>query len=44
MYISKVSIRNYRNFMNSNFEFVKGINTISVKTVQGKLTFLEPFD
>lgn len=28
MYISKVSIRNYRNFLNSNFVFKKGINTI----------------
>ena len=36
MYISKVSIRNYRNFMNSNFEFVKGINTIIGENGSGK--------
>jgi len=36
MYISKVSIKNYRNFMNSNFEFVKGINTIIGENGSGK--------
>ena len=36
MYISKISIRNYRNFLNSSFEFVKGINTIIGENGSGK--------
>ncbi|MFA6011954.1 MAG: AAA family ATPase, partial [Desulfobacteraceae bacterium] len=36
MYISKVSIRNYRNFLNSYFEFKKGINTIIGENGSGK--------
>ena len=36
MHISKVSIRNYRNFMNSNFVFDKGINTIIGENGSGK--------
>ncbi len=36
MYISKVSIRNYRNFLNSKFEFKKGINTIIGENGSGK--------
>lgn len=36
MYISKVSIRNYRNFLNANFVFKKGINTIIVENGSGK--------
>lgn len=36
MYISKVSLRNYRNFSNSKFEFKKGINTIIGENGSGK--------
>ncbi len=36
MYISRISIRNYRNFMNSSFEFVKGINTVIGENGSGK--------
>jgi putative ATP-dependent endonuclease of OLD family len=36
MYISKVSIRNYRNFKNSFFVFDKGINTIIGENGSGK--------
>lgn len=36
MYISKVSLRNYRNFKNSKFEFNKGINTIIGENGAGK--------
>ncbi len=36
MHISKVSIRNYRNFLNSKFEFRKGINTIIGENGSGK--------
>lgn len=36
MHISKVQIRNYRNFMNSTFEFNKGINTIIGENGSGK--------
>lgn len=36
MYISKVSIRNYRNFLNANFVFKKGINTIIGENGSGK--------
>src|SRR5699024_1919469 len=36
MYISKVSIMNYRNFMNSKFDFTKGTNTIIGENGSGK--------
>lgn len=36
MYISKVSIINYRNFANANFHFKKGINTIIGENGSGK--------
>lgn len=36
MYISNVTIRNYRNFFNSEFEFSKGINTIIGENGSGK--------
>jgi len=36
MYISKVTIRNYRNFLNANFVFKKGINTIIGENGSGK--------
>ena len=36
MYISKVSIRNYRNFLNASFVFKKGINTIIGENGSGK--------
>lgn len=36
MYISKVSLINYRNFANSNFHFNKGINTIIGENGSGK--------
>lgn len=36
MYISKVSLRNYRNFKNCKFEFNKGINTIIGENGAGK--------
>lgn len=36
MYISKVSLVNYRNFANSNFQFNKGINTIIGENGSGK--------
>ncbi|NPA44287.1 MAG: AAA family ATPase [Chlorobi bacterium] len=36
MYISKVSIRNYRNFLNASFVFNKGINTIIGENGSGK--------
>lgn len=36
MYISKVSIRNYRNILNANFVFKKGINTIIGENGSGK--------
>jgi putative ATP-dependent endonuclease of OLD family len=36
MHISKVAVRNYRNFMNSTFEFYKGINTIIGENGSGK--------
>lgn len=36
MYISKVSIRNYRNFLNSMFVFKKGVNTIIGENGSGK--------
>ncbi|MEQ9263117.1 MAG: AAA family ATPase [Owenweeksia sp.] len=36
MYISKVSLVNYRNFANANFQFNKGINTIIGENGSGK--------
>lgn len=39
MYISKISIRNYRNFLNANFTFEKGINTIIGENGSGKTNF-----
>jgi putative ATP-dependent endonuclease of OLD family len=36
MYISRVSIRNYRNFANASFKFNKGINTIIGENGSGK--------
>lgn len=36
MFISKVSLINYRNFVNSNFNFNKGINTIIGENGSGK--------
>jgi putative ATP-dependent endonuclease of the OLD family len=36
MYISSVSIRNYRNFANASFKFNKGINTIIGENGSGK--------
>jgi len=36
MYISKVSLINYRNFANANFHFQKGINTIIGENGSGK--------
>lgn len=36
MYISKVSLINYRNFANANFNFKKGINTIIGENGSGK--------
>lgn len=36
MYISKVSLINYRNFVNANFNFNKGINTIIGENGSGK--------
>jgi putative ATP-dependent endonuclease of OLD family len=36
MYISRVSLRNYRNFSNSSFLFNKGINTIIGENGSGK--------
>lgn len=36
MYISKVSLINYRNFANANFYFKKGINTIIGENGSGK--------
>ena len=36
MYISKVSLVNYRNFENSFFLFNKGINTIIGENASGK--------
>ncbi len=36
MYISKVTIRNYRNFLNAKFVFKKGINTIIGENGSGK--------
>lgn len=36
MYISKVSLVNYRNFLNSSFKFEKGINTIIGENGSGK--------
>jgi putative ATP-dependent endonuclease of the OLD family len=36
MYISNVSIRNYRNFSNANFVFEKGINTVIGENGSGK--------
>ena len=41
MYISKVSIRNYRNFLNAKFIFRKGINTIIGENGSGKSTLLK---
>jgi len=36
MYISRISIRNYRNFLNATFVFEKGINTIIGENGSGK--------
>lgn len=36
MYISKVSLVNYRNFKNSKFIFNKGINTVIGENASGK--------
>ncbi|MDB5118860.1 MAG: hypothetical protein JWN56_78 [Sphingobacteriales bacterium] len=36
MYISKVTLLNYRNFANANFQFQKGINTIIGENGSGK--------
>lgn len=36
MYISKVSLVNYRNFANASFQFNKGINTIIGENGSGK--------
>ncbi|MCP9809292.1 AAA family ATPase [Cyanobium sp. HWJ4-Hawea] len=36
MYISKVSLVNYKNFANANFHFNKGINTIIGENASGK--------
>ncbi len=36
MYISKVSLVNYRNFLNASFKFEKGINTIIGENGSGK--------
>lgn len=36
MFISKLSIRNYRNFRNSSFNFNKGVNTIIGENGSGK--------
>jgi len=36
MYISKVTLVNYRNFANANFRFNKGINTIIGENGSGK--------
>lgn len=36
MYISKVSLVNYRNFKSSNLSFKKGINTIISENGSGK--------
>lgn len=39
MHISKVSIRNYRNFKNATFNFKKGVNTIIGENGAGKTNF-----
>lgn len=39
MFISKVSIRNFRNFKNATFNFVKGVNTIIGENGSGKTNF-----
>lgn len=40
MYISKLSIRNYRNFKNVSLEFLKGVNTIIGENGSGKTNVL----
>lgn len=41
MYISKLQIRNYRNFYNSNFTFKDGVNTIIWENASWKTNVLE---
>lgn len=36
MHISRVTLRNYRNFKNSNFVFKEGVNTIVGENGSGK--------
>ena len=36
MYISKLTIRNYRNFQNETFTFMRGINTLIGENGSGK--------
>lgn len=40
MYISSLRIRNFRNFLSSNFEFKKGVNTILGENGSGKTNAL----
>ena len=40
MYISKLSIRNYRNFLNVSLSFQKGVNTIIGENGSGKTNLL----
>ena len=40
MYISKLSIRNYRNFRNVSLSFQKGVNTIIGENGSGKTNLL----
>lgn len=41
MYISKLTLQNYRNYENETFEFDKGINIISGLNAQGKTNCVE---
>ncbi len=41
MYISKLCLRNYRNFSNSNFNFSKGINTLIGENGCGKTNVMQ---
>ncbi|WP_439487207.1 ATP-dependent nuclease [Algoriphagus sp.] len=40
MYISKLSVRNYRNFRNVSLDFLKGVNTIIGENGSGKTNIL----
>ena len=41
MYIEKLTLKNYRNYKLSKFEFVNGINILVGNNAQGKTNLLE---